>query len=229
MPSIFTTQLAGDSAISPWLVVLRLVLALALGAAVAWIYVRTSRRTAAGESFPVTLALLAVLIAMVTQVIGDNVARAFSLVGALSIVRFRTVVRDTKDTAYVIFAVVVGMAVGAQNLWVAVIGIAVIGVAMMGVAQWQKPYQREAPGYLLTVRIGSGEDLDRTAGGALRQHLQSRQLLSVGTLKQGAVKEYVYEARLRADSTPEGLVEAMNQVEGVQDVRMQHRAFELES
>src|SRR2546430_13730647 len=45
-----------------------------------------------------------------TQVIGDNVARAFSLVGALSIVRFRTVVRDTQDTAYVIFAVVVGMA-----------------------------------------------------------------------------------------------------------------------
>jgi hypothetical protein len=59
-----------------------------------------------GTSFPITLALLSVLIAMSTQVIGDNVARAFSLVGALSIVRFRTVVRDTKDTAYVIFAVV---------------------------------------------------------------------------------------------------------------------------
>ena len=53
---------------------------------------------------------------MVTQVIGDNVARAFSLVGALSIVRFRTVVRDTQDTAFVIFAVVVGMAVGARDL-----------------------------------------------------------------------------------------------------------------
>ena len=50
--------------------------------------------------------LLSILIAMVTQVIGDNIARAFSLVGALSIVRFRTVVRDTQDTAYVIFAVV---------------------------------------------------------------------------------------------------------------------------
>ena len=66
------------------------------------------------ESFVVTLVLLTILIAMVTQVIGDNVARAFSLVGALSIVRFRTVVRDTQDTAYVIFAVAVGMAVGAE-------------------------------------------------------------------------------------------------------------------
>ena len=59
--------------------------------------------------------LLSILIAMVTQVIGDNVARAFSLVGALSIVRFRTVVRDTVDTAFVIFAVAVGMAVGAGH------------------------------------------------------------------------------------------------------------------
>ena len=67
------------------------------------------------ESFTVTLVLLTILIAMVTQVIGDNVARAFSLVGALSIVRFRTVVRDTQDTAYVIFAVAVGMAVGSES------------------------------------------------------------------------------------------------------------------
>jgi hypothetical protein len=69
-----------------------------------------------------------VLIAMVTQVIGDNIARAFSLVGALSIVRFRTAVRDTEDTAYVIFAVVVGMAVGAGHVWVATLGMAVVAL-----------------------------------------------------------------------------------------------------
>ena len=77
----------------------------------------------------VTLVLLTILIAMVTQVIGDNVARAFSLVGALSIVRFRTVVRDTQDTAYVIFAVAVGMAVGARPPSVALVRSGVVGVA----------------------------------------------------------------------------------------------------
>src|SRR2546430_16835316 len=65
-----------------------------------------------------------------TQVIGDNVARAFSLVGALSIVRFRTVVRDTQDTAFVIFAVIVGMAVGADHVWVGIVGLAVVSVAI---------------------------------------------------------------------------------------------------
>ena len=52
----------------------------------------------------------AAAIAMVTQVTGQNVALAFSLVGALSIVRFRTVVQDTNDTAFVIFAVAGGTA-----------------------------------------------------------------------------------------------------------------------
>ena len=59
--------------------------------------------------------MLAIMIALVTQVVGNNAARAFSLVGALSIVRFRTVVRDIEDTAFVIFAVAIGMAAGASQ------------------------------------------------------------------------------------------------------------------
>ena len=70
-----------------------------------------------------TLVLLTVLIAMVTMVIGDSIARAFSLVGALAIVRFRTVVEDTRDTAFVIFAVAVGMAAGAGFLKAALVGL----------------------------------------------------------------------------------------------------------
>jgi hypothetical protein len=64
---------------------------------------------------PTTLIFLAILIAAVTQVISDNVA-GLSLVGALGIVRFRTVVR-TRETAFVIFSVVVGMAVERAGWW----------------------------------------------------------------------------------------------------------------
>src|SRR4051794_12126891 len=85
------------------------------GLLVSAIYRGTRPRSRITPSFPPTLVLLAILIAMVTQVIGESLARAFGLVGALSIVRFRTVVRDTQDTAFVIFAVVVGMACGAGS------------------------------------------------------------------------------------------------------------------
>src|SRR5437870_12701475 len=130
MPDFLRSPFADGPNVAPLVLLVRLLVALALGCLVAWIYRRTRQGNEVAASFPVTLVLLSVLIAMVTQVIGDNVARAFSLVGALSIVRFRTVVRDTQDTAFVIFAVIVGMAAGANHLWVALIGIAIIAVAI---------------------------------------------------------------------------------------------------
>ncbi len=139
----------------------RLLIALVLGAVVAWVYRRTRSGADFTASFPPTLVLLAVLIAMVTQVIGDNVARAFSLVGALSIVRFRTVVRDTQDTAFVIFAVVVGMAVGASDPWVAMIGIAVVELAAF--LMMHRPSAASAASetpFRLELRVATGHDLN---------------------------------------------------------------------
>ena len=76
-----------------------------------------------------SLVLLTVLICMVTLVIGNNIARAFSLAGALAIIRFRTVVEETRDTGFVIFAVAEGMAVGAGYWTVALIAIPFAAVA----------------------------------------------------------------------------------------------------
>ncbi len=228
MPDIFTASFAGGVPSDPVHVIVRLLVALILGALIAWLYRRTIRGSGNGSSLPTTLVLLCILIAMVTQVIGDSVARAFSLVGALSIVRFRTVVRDTRDTAYVIFAVVVGMAVGAHNLWVAAIGIAVVGVAAFIMAARSKSLDTSDPPFLLRVRAGLGEALDQLAGAIMDAHLTGRQLLAVSTAKQGTSMEYVYEARLRRGGSAEEMVKALNLVEGIQDVRWQSRGFEQE-
>jgi hypothetical protein len=163
---------------------------------------------------------------MVTQVIGDNVARAFSLVGALSIVRFRTVVRDTQDTAYVIFAVVVGMAVGAADLWVGIIGIGVVGLAAYLMMARAKVFSAAEPEYLLSLRVGLGNDLEKTVGSTFSSHLQERELLSVATAKQGALLDLTYETRLRPTASADELVKALNRIEGVQSVRFERRDLE---
>src|SRR6266542_760896 len=156
MPDFLKSPFVDGPGIAPLEVLLRLLIALALGALVAWIYRATRKSAEMSASFSVTLVLLAILIAMVTQVIGDNIARAFSLVGALSIVRFRTVVRDTQDTAYVIFAVVVGMAVGARDPWVALIGIPVIGLAAFVMVTRTRLRPDAQPEFLLSLRVGLG-------------------------------------------------------------------------
>ena len=225
MPDFLKSTFANSPSVAPLDVLFRLLTALLLDGVVAWIYRRTRKSTEVAASFPVTLVLLSVLIAMVTQVIGDNVARAFSLVGALSIVRFRTVVRDTQDTAYVIFAVVVGMAVGANDLWVSLIGIGVVGLGSF-VMMMPGLIASSQPVFLLTVRVGLGHDLDELLGGTLNAHLQERELLSVSTAKQGVALDVIYETRLRRGSAEAELVKALNRVEGVQSVQLQRRGFD---
>src|SRR6476661_94236 len=204
---------SGTVSREPLAVFLRLILAMVLGGIVAAVYRRTRYASQTTSSFTVTLVLLSILIAMVTQVIGDNVARAFSLVGALSIVRFRTVVRDTRDTAFVIFSVVVGMAIGARNLVLAAIGLVVIGAAALVIAHFTR--ERSEPPFLLRVRVGLGNGFEELLSSALNDHLLGRRLMSVSTAKLGAALSVVYEGRMREGKTAEDLVRALNAIQGV--------------
>lgn len=224
MPDWLTEALAKVPVISPLDMALRLVMALILGYLVAWIYLRSRRDDAdVGPSFPMTLILLAVLIAMVTQVIGNNVARAFSLVGTLSIVRFRTVVRDTRDTAYVIFAVVIGMAVGAANLWIALIGLAVIAFAALLLPLPLRAPVLAAQIYLLRLRVALGRNPESIAGSVLDDFLDARELQAMTTSRPGVSLDYSYEARLKPGRMAQELMQALSMVEGLQEVRLERR------
>jgi hypothetical protein len=224
MPEFLKTTFAGPS-VHPLEVLVRLIIAALLGSVVAWIYRRTRKSTDLIASFPTTLVLLAILIAMVTQVIGDNVARAFSLVGALSIVRFRTVVRDTQDTAYVIFSVVVGMAVGAQNHWVGIVGLVVVGAAAFVMMRRSDAAPDAQPAFLLTLRLAIGHDLDALLQ-VLDRFVQARDLLSIATAKQGVSIDVTYETRLRPHASPNELVKTLNKIEGVQNVQIERRTLD---
>jgi len=199
----------------------RLFLACLMGAAVAGIYALTRRRPrSALIPFATTLVLLATLIAMVTLVIGNNVARAFSLAGALAIIRFRTVVDDTRDTAFVIFAVVVGMAVGAGMAVVPAVGIPVVGSAAIVMSRWGRADGPAGEPYRLEVRVA----IDRDPAGILReifdQYLAFARLRSTATTKQGGGLELSYSVNLRNDTDALPFVAELTRLAGVQAVEL---------
>ena len=218
MPDFLRTSLLDNTPVH-WLdVVIRLVTAAILGFGVTWLYRVTRPKAHVTNSFAVTLVLLSVLIAMVTQIIGSNVALAFSLVGALSIVRFRTVVRDTEDTAFVIFSVVIGMAVGTQNLVVALTGCVIVGGTVFLMKPKRVLRTLDEAQYLVTIRVGLGHDVEPLVGTVLDAHMKRRHLVSMGTVKQGLSVEVAYSGSVSDDRQPESLVKALNRLEGVQGV-----------
>ena len=226
MPEFLKAPFANGPNVAPLDVLVRLLIAVALGGLVSWIYCRTRRSTEIAPSFPTTLVLLSVLIAMVTQVIGDNVARAFSLVGALSIVRFRTIVRDTQDTAYVIFAVVVGMAVGAKNPWVAFLGLGVVGAAAAVMRFGLNKTSAPQSGYRLSLRVGIGTDLNKLLTETLDGQVEDLTLVAMATAKDGLALNASYQLRLRSPGSANDLVKALNRVEGVQNVQLERQDWD---
>lgn len=121
-------QLGDVFVYGPTEIVVNMVLALVLGLIVSAVYKYTHKGLSYSQSFVLTLIFVSVIVSSVMMIIGNSLARAFALVGALSIIRFRTVVKDTKDTAFVFLALAVGMAAGTGNYFIAVVTTVIVSV-----------------------------------------------------------------------------------------------------
>ena len=221
MPEWFQEAINNGAEVSVWVLLLRLGLAFALGFVVAGIYRWTyDHGEAPSQSFFATLVLMTIVIAMSTQVIGNNVARAFSLVGALSIVRFRTVVQDTRDTAFVIFSVVVGMAVGAGHLSVALVGIVITGLASFLLQPKATGFGKSDAGLLLVVRLGLGRKPEQTLTSIFARYLATYNLRTTSTAKQGNALEFTYEVQFLTGITGAEFVSDLSLADGVTNVEL---------
>ena len=109
-------------------IIINLITSFILGFFISLVYKKTHKGLSYSQSFVVTNIFIAVIVCMVIMIIGNNLARAFALVGALSIIRFRTVVKDTKDTAYIFWSLAVGMATGTGSYFLAVIGTLILSI-----------------------------------------------------------------------------------------------------
>lgn len=218
-----TTWLASSAELSPKLVTMlaiRIGVAFALGVVVAALYRWARRGESTTATFPTTLVLLTGLIAMATQVIGDNTARAFSMVGALSVVRFRTVVKDTQDTAFVILAVVVGMSSGASELAVGLVGLAILGLVapLLWPPNRLKGWGRDEA--MIRFKIEGSEVVKAAVDGVFQESLASHRLVSAATAKKGAALELAYAIRIRPGGSPLDLIAELNRIEGVSGVEI---------
>lgn len=206
--------------LTPTAITTRLTVAAVAGVIVAAIgHFAHGHRKSDGLMLETTLVLLTVLIAMVTMVIGNSVARAFGLVGALSIVRFRTVVDDTRDTAYVIFAVIVGMAIGAGVWSVPMIGIPLVGILAITLSRGPFAPTSINATHKLTVRIGLGRDPDTSLSATLEQYCSYRTVNKVETVRQGTAIEIIYSIAFRDpqfESCPTQFILELNRIDGVQ-------------
>jgi len=199
-------------------ILLNISLAFLLGLAIAVVYKNTHKGLSYSQSFMVTLVFISVVVAIVMMIIGNNLARAFALVGALSIIRFRTVVKDTKDMGFIFMTLAAGMAAGTSSYFLAVVGTAFFGVGavVLSITNFGSLYKSE---FILRFRTRAGEVSDDPAYSAvLAKHAKSANLLHVEPSGDGTSRKLTFDILMRKDGDPERLSTEISAVEGVSEV-----------
>ena len=139
MASLFN-QLAMDT-LSVELLLLVVLSSLILGLLISGIYILTHRKSGYTESMPLTLIMLPAIISIIIILVGNSVARAFSLAGAFTLVRYRSALGDPKDVAYVFFTMAIGLCCGMGYIGYGVLFTIILGLVMilLEVTRFAKP------------------------------------------------------------------------------------------
>ena len=191
---------------------LRLLLAFALGVFIVNIYLWTHAKVPQ-KSFTDTLIILCMLISVVMVIIGDSIARAFSLVGALSIIRFRTAIQDPRDIGFVFYALAAGMAVGAGNPSVAILATFLIGIIILCMYHWHQRLDNDNE-FSLEFCLPPHQNFETVYRPIFDKHLTYERLLEQ-RIKKSQQIELTFRIRL---ANPKEWLAFFNELSGIESV-----------
>lgn len=190
-----------------------LLMALVLGVFIYFVYRATYRGTLYSKNFNLTLILIVLITTVVMMIIGTNLALSLGMVGSLSIIRFRTAIKEPRDIAFLFWAVSIGLACGSEFYVAGVLGSVLIAI-VLAVANLDL---YDSVSFLLVVRGKDGAlDLDGVQKAIQAKTRTAR--LRMRSRSAGS-DEVTFELRLKSKYEHE-LVEAVNACAGVDSVNL---------
>lgn len=185
-------------------------LSFVLSAMIGWVYRATHRNVSYSQSYVQTLVILGMLISLIMLVVGSNIARAFALVGALSVVRFRNAIKETRDVGFIFLVMAVGMAVGTRFYVLAVVAAVAICliIVIMNRFNWFALNTRRQ---VVKVQVPSDEDHTHAIQDILIQHTDEFELVSMESIRAGALMELMYTVKIKKGHEPADLIGALRE------------------
>lgn len=222
--------LYGDfgSAPSNWpAIVLGLLIALACGQALAWVYMLTHSGLSYSRSFVNAILLLPTIVSLVMMVLANNLVTAFGMMAVFAIVRFRNILRDTLDTTYILTALVIGMATGTQKYASSIIGCALVCLVLLYL--WYTAFgSRHRYDIIVNMHWGRSikelDDLNRV----LDRHSRKTHLASQRSHEGYEGTDLSYRLLMRDSNRVDDLLSELKAVTGVSRVTSMHAENESE-
>lgn len=198
------------------MIVLNIVFVLILQLGIAWVYKKTHRGISYSPSFIFTLIIIGILGAVVMMIVQNNFVGAITLLGAFSLIRFRTILKETRDIAFLFFSLVAGVAVGTGNYSIALISVTLISLIIL-VLDWYKVGSILGRiGFVLTFNAKNDLDVG-FVNAVLKKYSDSFGLLQINTHGVG-VDAYVFSVNLRKDVNAAEVVKDIKNSPSIMDV-----------
>lgn len=200
-------------------ILINLLLAAVLGIVIAKVYKKTHKGISYSASYAYSIVVMAMVVALIMMVIGGNVARAFTLLGAFTLIRFRTAVKDPKDTAFIFLAIVVGLAVGASDYSLAIAGTLVIALValVLDAVNFGTMLKLEQVLYLtINPKIVNQKDLEVI----LRDQCKEISIINVNYSDTNKLLQYSYNVKLHKRDQQAIVMRKISAVEGVKSAEI---------
>ncbi|SNT27553.1 protein of unknown function [Anaerovirgula multivorans] len=187
---------------------LTIVVAFLLGGIISLTYMRTCEKNGYSQNFSLTLVLIPMVIAIIILLIGSNVARAFSLAGAFSIIRFRSAPGDPKDIAYVLFAMAAGLACGVEFYGYAVLFTTILCLIML-ILNFFNFGRKNFSQRLIKITVPEDLDFEGAFDEVFEKFTDSYQLIKVKTIDLGSLYQLVYTITMDYKTNQKELLDAL--------------------
>jgi len=194
-------------------VVISLVLSFVLCSAIGWVYQITHRGASYTQSYVHTLVLNGMVVAVIMLIVGSNIARAFALLGALSIVRFRNAVKESRDVGFIFFTMAIGMAVGTKFYLLAVVAAVVICLVILIMTRFNW-YARRVVSQILKVQVPNDAQFDTLFDNLFVKYTSSSELISVDSIHGGMLTELTYSVGLKKPSKIQSFLTEIKKLNG---------------
>jgi len=210
-------SLASDTTLTLPQALLTFGVAIVLGAAISWTYMKT--QAGYSPSFTLTMMVLPTIVAIIILLIGSNIARAFSLAGAFSIIRFRSAPGDSKDISYVLFSMAAGLAcgVGAYG-YAALFTLGLCG--LMFVLKAAGFGAAKSPVKTLKITIPENLGYEEAFDEVFRRFKVDYELKRVRTTELGSLYEVMYAVKLPPGADQKELLDAVRTRNGNLDITL---------
>jgi len=205
--SIFNSTNA-DATITVTNLLISIVTALLLGAMISVVNMKTQKENPPSQSFNLTLVILPAIVAMIILLVGSNIARAFSLAGAFSIIRFRSVAGGPKDITYVLFSLAVGLASGMGYIGYAALMAAILCLVVI-LLETFKFGRSSATSKTLKITIPEDLDYEDAFEGVLKRYTLHYHLSMVKTTNLGSLYQLIYNVTIKENIKEKDLIDEL--------------------